>query len=445
MEDPSFSKIDINLTATALSEKISMHYWNIGNLEDFDRSIKSELEPYSPVIEYLEIVDLNGNIVYNSIDRYRIGKTIDMKELVAYSNSLFNFSVNEKDSNFHLKVIKPIAVEGSIKGFALIKQNPYNLFEYAKTIAYPILWFGVGSIILVIVFFSWLISRGIIVPLRELSLATEHISEGNLDFEINYKAEDELGTLCQAFETMRGKLKDSLIKQMEYENSRKELVASISHDLRTPLTSIKGYVEGLRDGIVKDPNKFKQYLDVIYNKTESMNNLIDDLFLFSRLDLNSIEIEIDTIESRKMIEDIIDNVKYDVEKENLSFKSSIDFDTFYIKADRKRIEQVLNNLVSNALRYAVKKIELGAYVKDGSLIVSISDDGCGLKKGEEELVFQRFYRSDKSRPSKTGGAGLGLAIAKKIIDAHGGNIWVESTEGKGSTFYFSIPGQKTNL
>lgn len=440
--DGKFDKADISRSATELATKISSLYASNNNWDDFDRIIKNELKTYISVIEFIEITDLSGTVTYNSMDKNRAGKKIDLNTLVSHSNEIFNYSFNEKDSDFYLKVIKPLIVRGSAQGFILFKQNPFVFIEYTKSIAYPILWFGIASIMLVIIFFSWLISRGIIIPLNELLSATEQISKGNLDFEIRYKKSDEFGILCQAFETMRDKLKESLIKQVEYENSRKELVASISHDLRTPLTSIKGYVEALRDGVIKDPEKFNKYLEVIYNKTESMNKLIDDLFEYSRLDLNSIKMNKQEIESRTMIEHIANNLKYDIEKENVNFNLHIDFQFFNIFADKLRIEEVINNLISNALRYTESLINIHAYVNNNNLIVSISDDGCGIKEDEKSKVFERFYRGEKSRCTRTGGTGLGLAIAKKIIEEHSGHIWVESTEGKGSIFYFSLPGKK---
>lgn len=437
--DGKFDVSTINNITVELSLKFSPYLSNMDDYETVDKDIKDELKKYNSFIDFIEVTDLKGNIIYNSNDRNRIGKSIDLNKVISHSNDVFNY---EKDTDFYLRIIKPMVADGSVQGFILFKQNSYTLFEYAKTIAYPLLWFGIGSIMLVIVFFSWLISRGIIIPLNELSDATEKISNGNLDFEIKYKKSDEFGTLCIGFETMRDKLKESLSKQVQYENSRKELVASISHDLRTPMTSIKGYVEGLRDGIVKDPEKFRKYLDVIYNKTESMNKLIDDLFEFSRLDLDDIKMNKQVIDAKDMLCKIENNLRYDIEKENINFNVCIDFKSFFVEVDRLRIEEVINNLVFNALRYARTSIGLNACIAGNYLIISVKDDGYGIKDEEKEKIFDRFYKGEKSRSSKYGGAGLGLAIAKKIVEAHSGSIQVESSEGNGTIFSFSIPGIK---
>jgi len=438
--DSKFEKIDINKSVTEFAMRVSYYYPHISDYSVFDEEIKNELKPYTSIIEYVEIINLKGTIIYSSKDFERLGRNMDLNSLIAHSNDISNYSFSKKDSDFYLKIIKPMVFNSSAQGFILFKQNPYSIIESTKQIAYPILWFGIGSIMLVIIFFSRLISRGIIIPLKELSNATCEISSGNLDFKISYRKGDELGALCTAFEIMRDKLKESLIKQTEYENSRKELVASISHDLRTPLTSIKGYVEGLQDGIVKDPVKFKKYLEVIYNKTESMNKLIDDLFEYSRFDLNNITMNMQKTECRDMIEKIANNLKYDIEKEKIVFVTSIEFESFFIRADKLRIEEVINNLVSNALCYTRTLIELRAFTLNGSIVVSVSDNGCGIKASDKPRVFERFYRGEKSRSPSTGGAGLGLAIAKKIVEAHFGSMWVESKEGEGSTFFFSISG-----
>lgn len=443
-KDEKFNRNDINKSTIELSGVISSLSLNSVNSHNFDLEVKSQLKPYNSIIDFIEICDLNGMVIYNSKDKNRLSRNIDLRRLPAHSNDIFNFSFNEKDNDFYLRTIKPLVINGSVSGFILFKQNPYTLIEYAKQIAYPILWFGTGSIMLVIIFFSWLISRGIIVPLKELSEATKQIAKGNLDFKIIYKNEDELGNLCSAFDTMKDKLRESLKKQAEYENSRKELVASISHDLRTPLTSIKGYVEALRDGVIKDPEKFKKYFDVIYNKTDSMNKLIDDLFEYSRLDLNNIKMNKEAVECRAMIERIAENLRYDIEKEQINFSFNISFDTFTILADKLRIEEVINNLVSNALRYTRTFIEINAFIRDNDLCIAIVDNGCGIRDEEKNKVFERFYRGEKSRSAKYGGAGLGLAISKKIIEEHSGSIWVESQEGSGCTFIFTIPELKTN-
>jgi len=444
IKDERFNRNDISYSTAELSRTISSLGLNTVNTIAFDKEVKKQLKPYNALIDFIEICDLDGTIVYNSENKERVGIKIDLNRLSNHLNNTFNFSLNAKDSDFYLRTIRPLVIDGSMAGFILFKQNLYTLIEYAKEIAYPILWFSTGSIMLVIVFFSWLISRGIIIPLKELSEATRHIAEGNLDFEITYKKRDEIGNLCTAFDIMKDKLKESLKKQVEYENSRKELIASISHDLRTPMTSIKGYVEGLRDGIVKDPEKVKKYIEVIYNKTESMNKLLDDLFEYSRLDLNEIKMNKEIVECRTMIEDIAENLRYDIEKEQIDFSVKINFDTFTVLADKLRIEEVINNIVSNALKYTKNSIEISAFIKDNNLCVGITDNGCGIREEEKDKVFERFYRGEKSRSSKSGGTGLGLAISKKIIKEHSGHIWVESIEGQGCTFFFSIPGIKTN-
>ena len=143
------------------------------------------------------------------------------------------------------------------------------------------------SLIILISFLSWIISRSVLNPLNKLNAATENIAQGNLDFTIECRRNDELGRLCQAFELMRHRLKESLEKQNIYENSRKTMIASISHDLRTPIASIKGYVEALQDGIAQDPEKFNRYLSIIEDKTNKLDRLIDDLFQFSQFELES--------------------------------------------------------------------------------------------------------------------------------------------------------------
>lgn len=312
--------------------------------------------------------------------------------------------------------------------------------EYSNDIFTTI---GVLFIIFVIcaALMTWMISRSVLIPLKELNTATEQIINGNLDFEIGYQKNNEMGRFIRAFEQMRIKLKESLAKQIEYENSRNELIENIAHDLRTPISSIKGYVEGLQDGIVHDEAKFNRYLSVIKEKSITLDILIDDLFQFSRLELGKIEMEIREQDSQDMIETIVRPFEIELSDSNVSFVSERPFPKAMIQADRHRITQVFDNFISNARRYVsdTGKITVQGKISDNFVQISIKDNGVGISKDDLPYVFNRFYRGEKSRSREFGGTGLGLAICKQIVEEHGGRIWVESEMDKGTTFFFTLP------
>lgn len=284
-------------------------------------------------------------------------------------------------------------------------------------------------------------TRKILLPLRELTLVAEQIVQGNMDCPITYRSNDEMGRFSAVFELMRTRLLESKVNQDAYEQARNELIASISHDLRTPLSSIRGYVEGLQDGVAQDKNKFERYLSVIRDKTDKLNNLIEDLFRFSELESGQLQMNYEEIECDPLLESIIRPLEYEFADGRARLIVLRPFPVGRVLADPVRLTQVFNNLVGNATKYAGEEahITIAASRAGKRLEVSVSDNGIGIAPEHLPHLFERFYRGDKSRSSHLGGTGLGLAICKYIIEAHGGEIGVHTLPGAGNVFYFSLP------
>jgi len=299
--------------------------------------------------------------------------------------------------------------------------------------------FFLGLIIAMIIILSKILSDGILKPLGELNTAAERISDGDLDFEMTYKENDELGKLCIEFDRMRLKLKDSLDKQGKYENSRKLLLASISHDLRTPLTSIKGYIEALQDGIVTDEEAKDRYMNIIVDKTNKLNTLIDDLFIYSKMELGEFQIELMTIPSDFLMEGLLMPKISEYADAPFEFKLDKSFPMVLLDVDEKRISQVIDNVIHNATKYTNNYIDVRVKTKADYLQIFIEDDGCGIPKDELPFIFDQFYKVEKSRNSSVQGTGLGLAITKRLVTAHGGRISVKSIEDEGTTFKIELP------
>ena len=306
--------------------------------------------------------------------------------------------------------------------------------------------FGAGFMTLVILIglFTWYISRSILKPLNELNAAAEHITQGNLDYNITIRQQDELGQFCHTFDVMREKLKDSLREQTAVEKSRRELIAGISHDLRTPIASIKGYVEGLQDGVVKDKKMFDRYLAVIKDKSEQLDRQIDDLFQYSRLELGRLEVDLRPENSLELLEDQARRLELDFVNDPVSFRLEKPVPAVLIQVDSRQIARVIYNLVDNARRSVTEggQITMRTFLEEEHLVVAIADNGSGIAEEDLSHIFELFYRGEKSRSRDYGGTGLGLAICKHIVEAHRGKIWAASTPGKGSTFYFSLPVAK---
>lgn len=314
--------------------------------------------------------------------------------------------------------------------------NVSEMLTYVRIILALLIPFFVCALILV-----WIISSNILRPLSKLNFATKKITNGNFDFSLSYEKNDEMGDLCAAFDLMREQLKTSLEKQAVLENSRKELIASISHDLRTPMSSIKGYVEGLQDGIIHDKEKFNRYITVIKNKTESLDNLIENLFQYAQLDINDTKEALCIRDSKELLESIIAPIEIEFTDQPVQLEVIKPYPSVRLYANENSIAQVFDNLISNARRYVNKNgtIWIEANVDGDYLKISVTDNGIGISQEDLPHVFDQFYRAEKSRSRCFGGAGLGLAICKKVIENHSGKIWAESTPDVGTTFCFTLP------
>lgn len=289
---------------------------------------------------------------------------------------------------------------------------------------------------------SYYVSKTILKPVRMLTEAAEEISKGNLDQEIKTESTDELGKLAETFEDMRIQLKKAKEERAEYENNRKEFIASISHDLKTPLTSIKGYIKGILDGIAASPDTNQRYLQTAYQKADEVDLLIDELFLYSKLDLNKLPFEFESIDLKRYFEDYLEELQYDssIKDVKLTYSAMPNGD-YTVKADRLHLGRVIDNIIRNSVKFMdkdEKKITVSIQSLPNKVLVIIADNGKGISSESLSRIFDSFYRADPSRNKATGGSGLGLAIVKKIIEGHNGEIWAESTEGKGTSIYFSL-------
>lgn len=331
----------------------------------------------------------------------------------------------------------PDQSEGSI--FVLRKASSYA--ELIREL-FPILsGLMLFLFIMIIGILNYLVSRSIIKPISILKEGAERIKSGDLNFEIKAISNDEIGQLNRAFEEMRIKLKESVNLQLQYEENRKELLSNISHDLKTPITSIIGYVEGIKDGVANTPQKMDKYLSTVYLKAKDMDSLIDELFLFSKLDLKKEPFHFETVELDKYMRDYVDELYLDLLQQGIQIELYLLNKPIYVTADREKLKRVLANLMNNCVKYMNKdrkNISIALNERLDDVVVKVTDNGQGVEPSALPHIFERFYRAEQSRNSQTGGSGLGLAIAKQIIVEHGGEIWAKSVFGKGTTLFFSL-------
>ena len=289
--------------------------------------------------------------------------------------------------------------------------------------------------VIAIVMWFWIYKR-ILVPLDKMRIATKKIADGNFDYELDEKDFVEIPFLYNDFEKMRIKLKENEEEKIISENASRELVSNISHDLKTPLTAIRGYVEGIFDGVASSPQKVRDYLTTIYNKTNDMTKLIDELLYYSRVSGNEFSYNFEKTNVKEFFDDYVKDLylELDTIKINFSYSANVDADTV-IDIDREQIKRALNNIVANAVKYMDKEDpEIHFRVKEtmDAINIRISDNGRGIDEKDLPHIFERFYRSDASRNTKLGGSGIGLSIVKKVIENHEGSVVAISKSGVGT-------------
>lgn len=286
------------------------------------------------------------------------------------------------------------------------------------------------------------IHRGVFNPINELNVAMRKIKEGNFEYALQTDAKGEIGDLYRNYEDMRLRLKETTEESQESEKQNRELVSNISHDLKTPITAIKGYVEGIMDGVAVTPEKMDKYIKTIYNKANDMERLINELTYYSGIDNNRIPYNFHRINVADYFGDCVEEVGLDLEQKGieLNYSNLAQPDTVVI-ADPEQMKKVINNIISNSVKYMDKAqgvIDIRILDEVDSIRIEIEDNGKGIAQKDLPKIFERFYRTDASRNSAQGGSGIGLSIVKKIVEDHGGYIWAASREGEGTCINFVL-------
>lgn len=286
------------------------------------------------------------------------------------------------------------------------------------------------------------IYKGVFEPVKLLSMGMRKIKDGNFDYMLPTDTKGEIGDLYRNYEDMRLRLKESTEEKLQQEEQNRELISNISHDLKTPITAIKGYVEGIMDGVADTPEKMDKYIKTVYNKANDMDRLINELTIYSGIDNSRIPYNFHRINVADYFGDCVEEVGLDLESKNieLNYVNVVEPDTIVI-ADPEQMKRVINNIIGNSIKYIDKEkgvIDIRILDEVDSIRVEIEDNGKGIAAKDLPKIFERFYRTDASRNSSKGGSGIGLSIVKKIIEDHGGYIWATSKEGEGTCLHFVI-------
>ncbi|MFP3155012.1 ATP-binding protein [Lachnospiraceae bacterium ZAX-1] len=323
--------------------------------------------------------------------------------------------------------------------FPMKSYNRFNEYFYFILFAYA---FVIAVIVLTNRFLTRFVFQSIITPIDTLVSGVHQIRDGNLQYQIEYDRKDEFAGICSDFNEMARRLSDFVEQRQKDEANRKELIAGISHDLRTPLTSIKAYVEGLEKGVASTSKIQKKYLDTIKDKSAELERIINQLFIFSKIDIGEFPFSFEKTDTSGELRRLIDGVRDEYEKNGLSISFSASKQPMYVDADIQQFRNAVTNIIENSLKYKTDghgKLDIWAYTDSDSVTIEFTDNGPGVLSTELDSLFDVFYRGDKSRTGDKSGSGLGLAITSKILERMGGGIRAKNATEGGLKITITLP------
>ncbi len=292
------------------------------------------------------------------------------------------------------------------------------------------LWGGLLAVAVALIL-TFVLSRRILSPVKALTKASRKLGKGDFSQRVDVDDRGEVGELAESFNAMAGDLEHN-------EQLRRNMVADVAHELRTPLSNLNGYLEAIRDGVIKPDTETIRSLS---EEGATLSGLINDLQELSMADAGELKLNNQPEDITKLIKEAVTGVRTKAKAKKIKISTKLSSNMPPVNIDSQRIRQVLNNLLANAIAHTTGKgsITVTAKREANKIIISVADTGEGISGEDLPNIFERFYRVDKSRARSTGGSGLGLTIAKRLVEAHGGRIWAESEPGKGSTFSFTLP------
>lgn len=419
----------VNICRVILSDEM----YNVENKYNSGNMDKLQNEKYK-----FSIIDFAGNVIKSTEDNLKYSDTVDIR-----TDMTFDSYYEVKNEN---KVIYSTFILNNGRAEAVVRYIvPIN--EVKKLCNSPLrkyitLILIILAVVIVLILLKTykIIKIDVFNPINEMHSSARSILRGNLDEKVLYDYDGEIGEFSHDFEKMRDNLKDSRDSEAKLKRNEKELLACISHDLKTPISSISGYCEGILDGIVKSEEDVKRYSSIILKKARVLTKLIDDMLEYSKAEINEMTIRKEDVYSADYFFDILEDLSLDVETKNRRFILNGEIPNVLLNIDKNRIQEVMYNLVSNSIKYTNESgvIEVSIEKKNGSLIVHVKDDGMGIAADDIPNVFKKFYRGEKYRNMNIPGSGLGLSISKYIVEKHGGYIEINSSLKQGTEVIFSI-------
>lgn len=393
---------------------------DIVNMIDEDRHATDESQTY--------IIDSQGNTVYNN----NFIKTIDVVQAIQKSQQSNNNNDNSVTS------IYPIIIDEEIH-YLFNESVLSGEIEYHTTSTATVLGVVAGSILFITLMFYFTKSK--LRYIEYISHCLGEISKGDLSYQVEVVGKDELAKVASDIAYMEEQIKSQIDAQMQSEKTKNELITNVAHDLRTPLTSIIGYVGLIKDKRFESEEEYEKYLDIAYSKAEKLKVLIEDLFEYTKLNNQVVKLKKEPMSVTNLMNQLIEELMPIAEEKQITIVTDIKATNTTIKADIPKMTRVFENLVENAIKYSEigENVYIGVEEVAGEIFISIRNKCKEIPQEDIDRLFDRFYRSDSSRNSNTGGSGLGLAIAKNIINLHDGQIWAQMS---GDVISFNVKIKK---
>ena len=385
------------------------------------------------------VVDLKGRVLSSSINKYEINNMVDLQDFLEYDGK------TAQEQPGIIKYNVPIIISNTQKATAIFfipKEEFLNASPKAVTV-FNMLPIIISLLIIVVLILAIYIfsNRDILRPISQLHRSAKLILNGDFSDEITYDYDSEIGLFCHDFEAMRDELKFAKEREAAIKANEKELLACLSHDIKTPLTAINGYVSGIKDGIVKDREGIENYCLIILKRVKMLSKLLDDILEHSKAELNKMDITLSEFYCGEFLRDLMEDLSVEIKSKGLQFNAPEEIPDLLLNADRKRLTQVIYNLVSNSIKYSKEQGVIEIYFESSNnfLKVYIKDTGMGINSADVPYIFNKFYRGEKSRNQNIAGSGLGLSISKYIMEAHGGFIQCVESSNSGTTMCFGLP------
>ncbi|MCP5087033.1 MAG: cell wall metabolism sensor histidine kinase WalK [Rhodobacteraceae bacterium] len=382
----------------------------------------------------IQILDTQGTVLVDSRQEQQ-GMSLQDDPLVTQAlTGQYASRTDQSGENDWMYLALPTVVDNQLVGVIYVSQPLSDVTAILSDLRTR--WLAATLIALVLSgLVGLLLSTAIARPLRRLTVAAAAVAQGQLDQQVPVRSRDEIGRLSRTFNEMTARLQASRQMQIDF-------VANVSHELRTPLTSIKGMIETLRDGAVDDLEVRDHFLGTVENETDRLTRLVNDLLILSRADSEALNLRRESCDLPQLVHACLERLTPLANTKHITLASESASAVPPAWADSDRIEQVLVNLLDNAIKFSkpgdtvTVKITAGP---DQSVLVQVCDDGLGIPAEDLPRIGQRFYRVDKARTRTEGGSGLGLAIAQALVSAHGGQLWLESQDGQGTVVSFTLP------